>query len=96
MKEPDGIWLYVEQAAAERKDTPYLQRIYYVTQQNDSTFISTLCDLDSMQRFTGAYKDVARCNGLKTSEAKPLPVCVCWPHVPRGGHPSYPPVHWYQ
>jgi hypothetical protein len=33
---------------------------------------------------------------LKTSEAKPLPVCVCWPHVPRGGHPSYPPVHWYQ
>lgn len=84
LKEPDGIWLYVEQATAKRKDKPYRQRIYHLTQQDDSTFISTVCDLDSMHLFTGAYKDIARFNGLKTSEAKPLPGCALVLHWRKG------------
>ena len=85
LKDADGIWLYVEQAAAKKKDKPYRQRIYHLTQQDDTTFISTVCDLDSMHLFTGAYKDIARFNGLKTSEARPLPGCALVLHW-RNGH----------
>ena len=75
LKEKNGIWLYVEQAAAKKKDKPYRQRLYHLTRQDDSTFISTVCNLDSMHLFMGAYKDVARFNGLKPADAKPLPGC---------------------
>ncbi len=84
LKDTDGIWLYVEQATAKKKDKPYRQRIYHLTQQDDTTFISTVCDLDSMHLFTGAYKDIARFNGLKTSEAKPLPGCALVLHWRKG------------
>jgi hypothetical protein len=84
LKESDGIWLYVEQATAKKKDKPYRQRIYHLTQQDDTTFISTVCDLDSMHLFIGAYKDVARFNGLKTSDAKPLPGCALVLHWRKG------------
>lgn len=85
LKESAGIWLYVEQATAKKKDKPYRQRIYHLTQQDDSTFISTVCDLDSMHLFTGAYKDIARFNGMKTEEARPLPGCALVLHW-RNGH----------
>jgi hypothetical protein len=84
LKESDGIWLYVEQAPAKKKDKPDRQRIYHLTQQDDTTFISTVCDLDSMHLFTGAYKDIVRFNGLKTSEAKPLPGCALVLHWRKG------------
>lgn len=85
LKESEGIWLYVEQAAAKKKDKPYRQRIYHLAQQDDSTFISTVCDLDSMHLFTGAYKDIARFNGLNPAEARPLPGCALVLHW-RNGH----------
>jgi hypothetical protein len=85
LREKDGIWLYVEQATARKKDKPYRQRIYHLTQQDDSTFISTVCNLDSMHLFAGAYKDVARFNGLKPVDAKPLPGCALTLHW-RNGH----------
>lgn len=37
----DGIWLYVEQAAANMLNKPYRQRIYQLTQEGDQ-FISTI------------------------------------------------------
>ena len=85
LREKDGIWLYVEQAVAKKKDKPYRQRVYHLTQRDDSTFISTVCELDSMHLFVGAYKDVARFNGLKPTDAKPLPGCALMLHW-RGGH----------
>lgn len=85
LKDPDGIWLYVEQAVAKAKDRPYRQRVYHLTQRDDSTFISTVCGLDSMHLFTGAYKDVARFAALKPSDAKPLPGCDLVLHW-RQGH----------
>ena len=85
LKEADGIWLYVEQAAAKKKDKPYRQRIYHLTQRDDSTFVSAVCNLDSMHLFTGAYKDVARFAALKPPDAKPLPGCDLVLHW-QGGH----------
>lgn len=37
----DGLWLYVEQAAANMVNKPYRQRIYQLTQEGDR-FISTI------------------------------------------------------
>lgn len=84
LREKDGVWLYVEQAVAERKDKPYRQRIYHLTQRDDSTFISTVCTLDSMHLFVGAFKDVARFNGLKPTDARPLPGCALVLHLRKG------------
>ena len=85
LKETDGIWLYVEQATAKKKEKPYRQRIYHLTQQDDSTFISTVCTLDSMHLFMGAYQDIARFQGMKPKDAKPLPGCDLVLHW-RNGH----------
>lgn len=38
----DGFWLYVEQAMAEYESRPYRQRVYHVTQVNDTTFESAV------------------------------------------------------
>lgn len=84
LKDTDGIWLYVEQAAANKKDKPYRQRIYHLTQRDDSTFMSSVCDLDSMHLFNGAYKDIARFAALKPMDAKPLPGCALVLHWRKG------------
>jgi hypothetical protein len=84
LKEKDGIWLYVEQATAAKKDKPYRQRIYHLQQQDDSTFISTVYNLDSMHLFVGAYKDAARFAAIKPADARPLAGCALTLHW-RGG-----------
>ncbi len=85
LKEKDGVWLYVEQATAAKKEKPYRQRIYHLQQQNDSTFISTVCNLDSMHLLAGGYKDVARFSAIKPVEVKPLDGCALVLHW-RNGH----------
>lgn len=52
----DGYWLYVEQAAADAPDRPYRQRIYNLAQLNDSTFRSTVYEIDQPLRFAGAWR----------------------------------------
>lgn len=58
-KRKDGAWLYVEQAAAESKAKPYRQRVYRLTEVNDSTIRSEIYTIRSGERFFGAYKDFA-------------------------------------
>lgn len=58
-KRKDGAWLYVEQAAAESKAKPYRQRVYRLTEVNDSTFRSEIFTIRHGERFFGAYKDFA-------------------------------------
>lgn len=58
-KRKDGAWLYVEQAAAESKAKPYRQRVYRLTEVNDSTFRSEIHTIRNGERFFGAYKDFA-------------------------------------
>ena len=84
LKETDGIWLYLEQATAKKKDKPYRQRIYHLTQMDDSTFSSSVCNLDSMHWFTGAYKDIARLGAMKPNDAKPLEGCALILHWRNG------------
>lgn len=56
-KRKDGAWFYVEQAAAESKSKPYRQRVYRLTEVNDSTFRSEIHTIRSGERYFGAYKD---------------------------------------
>ncbi len=52
----DGVWFYVEQAVATKQDKPYRQRIYRLTQTNDSTFENAVYTLPNPLRFTGEWK----------------------------------------
>jgi hypothetical protein len=60
----DGFWLYVEQAAAGRLEQPYRQRVYHLTQEDDSTFRSDVYTLSEPLRFTGAWRRSAPLIGL--------------------------------
>ena len=53
----DGYWIYVEQASAGNLSKPYRQRIYRLTQENDSTFLSTVYTMPDPLRFAGAFKN---------------------------------------
>ena len=56
----DGIWLYVEQAAATRLDKPYRQRVYHVHARDDQTLASVVYTLpeDPLQ-YAGAWRTPA-------------------------------------
>lgn len=56
-KRKDGAWLYVEQAAADTKEKPYRQRVYRLTEMNDSTFRSDIYTIRNGAKYFGAYKD---------------------------------------
>jgi len=51
----DGCWLYVEQATATHLDQPYRQRVYRVTQLDDTTFQSSVFTLTEPLRYAGAW-----------------------------------------
>lgn len=54
----DGVWLYVEQAAAQALDKPYRQRVYHVTEQEDGSFKSAVFTMDKPLRFAGAWREI--------------------------------------
>jgi len=52
----DGVWLYVEQAAATHLDKPYRQRVYHVTQLDDTLFKSEVFSFNDPIRFAGDWE----------------------------------------
>lgn len=52
----DAHWLYVEQATAATPDSPYRQRVYRVSQVDDSTFESAVYTIEEPLRFAGDWK----------------------------------------
>jgi len=53
----DGYWLYVEQAVADYVNKPYRQRVYHVTQPDDSSFISEVYTMTEPLRFAGKWSE---------------------------------------
>ena len=51
----DGKWLYVEQAKVSSLDRPYRQRVYRLTQVNDSTFQSTVYSINNPLHVVGEW-----------------------------------------
>jgi len=70
----DGIWLYVEQAAAESLDKPYRQRVYHLRSLGDGRFQSEIYSLKGNPlRLAGAWRQVAPLADLGIpSEARDL------------------------
>jgi hypothetical protein len=60
----DGFWLYIEQASASSLGQPYRQRVYHLTQDDDSTFRSDVYTLPEPLRFAGAWREAAPLSGL--------------------------------
>lgn len=53
----DAHWFYVEQAVASHQDQPYRQRVYRVSQVDDTTFSSQVFTMEEPMRFAGSWKD---------------------------------------
>lgn len=51
----DGVWLYVEQAAARALERPYRQRVYRLNRIDDSTLASTVYSFNNPLRYAGAW-----------------------------------------
>jgi CpeT protein len=52
----DGYWLYVEQAASDRIEQPYRQRVYHLAQVSDSTYQSTVYALKNPEKYIGDWE----------------------------------------
>lgn len=52
----DAYWLYVEQAAAGSLDKPYRQRVYRLSQVNDTLFKADIFAFAEPLRFAGDWK----------------------------------------
>ena len=50
-KKDGGYWFYVEQAMASKKEKPYRQRVYHVTQTGENNFESAIYTLTEPLRF---------------------------------------------
>lgn len=61
----DGVWLYVEQAAADALDRPYRQRVYRLTANTDGTLRSDVYTLpEPALRFAGAWREPEKLAGV--------------------------------
>jgi len=54
---PEGIWLYLEQATAVAEDKPYRQRVLHLSMANDTTIISKIYEMKNPAQYVGGWKD---------------------------------------
>ena len=62
--EEQGRYLYVEQALNSMQDKPYRQRVYEVTQLNDSVFSSAVYTIPNDSLWIGKWKNPAEFNAI--------------------------------
>lgn len=60
----NGIWLYVEQAAAESLDEPYRQRVYFLSDINENEISSDVYEFKDPAPFAGAWEDPSKFDEL--------------------------------
>jgi len=72
----DGPWIYVEQAAAEKLDQPYRQRVYRLAPRSDGAIESVVHELpgDAL-RFAGAWRDPSLLDQLTPEQLIPREGC---------------------
>jgi hypothetical protein len=72
----DGVWLYVEQATATKKEKPYRQRVYHVRQVDANTFTSTIMSIKGGDAWYGSFADPEKLNGLSMDSLQTLEGCA--------------------
>ncbi|MFT3884299.1 MAG: chromophore lyase CpcT/CpeT [Flavobacteriales bacterium] len=75
-QETKGAWLYTEEADADDKAHPYRQHLLLLKQVNDTIFQGFQYELDSMQLYMGAYKDLTRFDKRAPADAHLLKGCT--------------------
>ena len=63
----DAIWLYVEQASSKRLNSPYRQRVYRLTQEEDQ-FFSKVYELKNKNDFIGAHNNTNLFNSIDIND----------------------------
>lgn len=67
---PNGKWLYVEQAVGSQLDKPYRQRVYHVTALSDGRFSSAVYELPDPEAVVGGYENPALLDDLSPTDLK--------------------------
>lgn len=73
----DGVWLYVEQAAANSLDKPYRQRVYHLKALPDGRFCSVIMSFkgDALT-YAGAWKAKEPLKDVKLGDIEPIKGCA--------------------
>jgi len=72
----DGVWLYVEQATAAKKEKPYRQRVYHVEQIDGNTFTSNIMSIKGGEAFYGSFATPEKLETLSLDSLEALPGCA--------------------
>jgi reactive intermediate/imine deaminase len=72
----DGIWLYVEQAAASSLERPYRQRVYHLTAQEDGSFCSAVFEIPDALQYAGLWRNPRPLQVLSPDDLKPREGCA--------------------
>jgi len=67
---PDGLWLYVEQASATALARPYRQRVYHLTELSDERYSSGVYELPNALDYAGAWKQDSPLSNLSSNGLK--------------------------
>jgi len=57
--DPDGVWLYIEQAVPSNRGKPFLQRVYHFARLDEDSFRYEIYLLPDEAVFAGAFADVS-------------------------------------
>jgi hypothetical protein len=74
----DGVWLYVEQAAADSADTPYRQRVYHVRRVGEDVFGSSVYTFPDPLSRTGSWKKETPFSDLEPSDLTARAGCTIY------------------
>lgn len=67
---PNGAWIYVEQALASSPDNPSRQRVYFLSEINDSQFSIDVYNIPSEEKFVGAWNNPEKFKGTTAFDLK--------------------------
>lgn len=66
LNKKEARYIYVEQAMYEKQDKPYRQRIYKLTQLDDTTFLSEIFSISNPLKYAGVWKEKNALADFKT------------------------------
>lgn len=75
---PTGAWIYVEQSLASTPTKPESQRIYFISEINDSQFSIDLYAIPGEEKFVGAWKSPEKFDGMTAFDLKYQNGCTAY------------------
>jgi hypothetical protein len=74
----DGVWLYVEQAAAESAASPYRQRVYHLRRVGEDLFASSVFTFADPLSRAGAWRSESPLADLSPDDLEPRQGCTIY------------------